>query len=84
MPQSGYPILYASQAFCALFGYPLAEVLGKNPRLLQGNHAQGAGAGLRVLLAPRAVGRLSRPTISAMRGGSPREPPVLYCSLVRW
>lgn len=33
----GPHILYVNQAFCAMIGYSKEEVIGRNPRILQGN-----------------------------------------------
>lgn len=33
----GYPIIYVNSAFCDMTGYTVDELLGKSPRLLQGD-----------------------------------------------
>ena len=34
--EPGYPILYANPAFCQMCGYELEELIGRSPKLLQG------------------------------------------------
>lgn len=49
--QAGHPVLYASDAFLALTGYPEDEVLGRNLGFLQGeDHDQQAAAEARAAL----------------------------------
>ena len=36
LPNKPNEIIYANQAFCNLTGYPMNEILGRNPRFLQG------------------------------------------------
>ncbi|SFU80492.1 EAL domain-containing protein [Pseudoduganella namucuonensis] len=48
------PIMYANPAFCAMTGYPLGELLGRNCRFLQGDDQdQPALAALRQAIAAR-------------------------------
>lgn len=36
----GYPIVYVNPAFCEMTGYDLEELLGKSPKLLQGEKTE--------------------------------------------
>jgi diguanylate cyclase (GGDEF)-like protein/PAS domain S-box-containing protein len=57
---SDHPIVYVNRAFEELTGWPAAEVLGRNPRLLQGRDAEGpALQELRDALAARRSCRVT-------------------------
>ncbi|WP_236020394.1 EAL domain-containing protein [Sabulicella rubraurantiaca] len=56
------PIVYANAAFCRMTGYPLAEVLGRNCRFLQGGDRNQPE-----IVVMREAIRSGRPTVVTLR-----------------